>query len=149
MRKGRGRPPAFSFILKAMLATADRLAFFRELETSLQRRATRKSPEAVSALLEDDFYGVDPRFGSSGDFVEFGKSGRTYDKRATVELLHGDDSELVPEVRDFQVRALSPNIVLVTYRSGRGDVFALRSSIWRLSEGRWRMTFHQGTDAAR
>jgi hypothetical protein len=136
MRKGRGRFPAFSFILVAMLATADRLAFFRELETSLHRRATRNSPVAVSALLEDDF-------------VEFGKSGRTYDMRATVELLHGDDSDLVPEVRDFRIRPLAPTIVLVTYRSGRGDVFALRSSIWRLSEGKWRMTFHQGTDAAR
>jgi hypothetical protein len=46
-----------------------------------------------------------------------------------VELLSGDDNELMPEMRDFQVRPLSPDIVLVTYRSGRGDHFALRSSI--------------------
>jgi len=119
-----------------MLVAADRLAFFRELETSLHRRSVRNSPDKVSALLDDDF-------------VEFGKSGRTYDKQATVELLRGDDSDLVPEVRDFQVRQLAPNVVLVTYRSGRGEVFALRSSIWLLSAGNWRMTFHQGTDAAR
>ena len=119
-----------------MLAAADRLAFFRELETSLQRRSTRNSPDAVSALLDDDF-------------LEFGKSGRVYDRRTTIALLRTDDSELVPEVRDFEARQLSPDVVLVTYRSGRGDSFALRSSIWRRSGGKWRMAFHQGTAAGR
>ena len=110
----------------------DRFAFFRDLETSLHRRSVRNSPDAVAALLTDDF-------------VEFGRSGRVYDKLRTVELLSGDDNELMPEVRDFQVRPLSPDVVLVTYRSGRGEHFALRSSIWRRSRGEWRMTFHQGT----
>ena len=115
-----------------MNVVGDRLAFFRELETSLQRRSTRNSPEVVSALLDEEF-------------VEFGRSGRVYDRQVTLELLAGDDSDLTPEVRDFRVRPLAANVVLVTYRSGRGDVFALRSSIWRLSDGRWRMTFHQAT----
>ena len=115
-----------------MNADADRLAFFRELETSLHRRSVRNSPAAVSALLDEEF-------------VEFGKSGRAYDRRLIIEALRGDDSEFVPEVRDFRVRLLSAEVVLVTYRSGRGDVFALRCSIWRLSAGTWRMTFHQGT----
>jgi hypothetical protein len=115
---------------------SDRLAFFRDLETRLHRRSVRNSPDAVAALLTDDF-------------VEFGRSGRVYDKLRTIELLSGDDNELMPEVRDFQARALSHNVVLVTYRSGRGEHFALRSSIWCLSGGRWRMTFHQGTATAR
>ena len=59
--------------------------------------------------------------------------------------LAADDSDFVPEVRDFEVRPLSGDIMLVTYRSGRADMFALRSSIWRLRGGKWRMTFHQGT----
>jgi hypothetical protein len=50
----------------------DRLAFFRDLETSLHRRSVRNSPDAVAALLTDDF-------------VEFGRSGRVYDKLRTVE----------------------------------------------------------------
>jgi len=119
-----------------MLVATDRLAFFRELETSLHRRSVRNSREAVSALLDNDFF-------------EFGMSGRAYDRQATIELLRADDSELLPEVRDFQVRSLAPDVVLVTYRSGRGDVFALRSSIWRLNGGKWRMAFHQGTAFAR
>ena len=119
-----------------MIVDADRLAFFRELETSLHRRSVRNSPLAVSALLDDDF-------------VEFGKSGRVYDKRLTIELLRDDDSDFMPEVRDFEIRPLSADVVLVIYRSGRGDLFDRRSSIWRLSGGKWRMTFHQGTAAAR
>jgi hypothetical protein len=119
-----------------MIVDAEELAFFRALETSLQRRAVRNSPEAVAALLTDDF-------------TEFGKSGRIYDKRRTVELLRGDDSDLVPEVRDFEMRVLAPDVVLVTYRSGRGDLYTLRSSIWLRRAGKWRMTFHQGTAAAR
>jgi len=115
-----------------MIVDAERLSFFQELETSLHRRSVRNSPLAVAALLDDDF-------------IEFGKSGRVYDKRRTIELLRDDDSDFMPEVRDFQIRRLSANVVLVTYRSGRGDIFDLRSSIWRLSSGKWRMTFHQGT----
>ena|SRR5437016_1219558 len=115
---------------------ADRRAFFLDLETSLHRRSVRNSPDRVAALLTDDF-------------VEFGRSGRAYDKLRTIELLSGDDNELMPEVRDFQLRSLSHNIVLVTYRSGRGEHFALRSSIWQLNGGKWRMTFHQGTATAR
>src|SRR5882757_2441841 len=132
--KAGERSPAFFFYGVGMLADADQLAFFRELETSLHRRAVRNSPEAVAALLADDF-------------VEFGKSGRIYDKHQTIELLRGDDSDLLPEVRNFELRALSRDVVLVTYRSGRADLFALRSSIWRLIGGKWRMVFHQGTAA--
>ena len=119
-----------------MIVDADELASFRALETSLQRRAVRNSPEAVAALLTDDF-------------IEFGRSGRVYDKRRTVELPRGDDSDLVPEVRDFEMRVLAEDVVLVTYRSGRGDQFTLPSSIWLRSAGKWRMAFHQGTAAAR
>jgi len=119
-----------------MIADVDRLTFFKELETSLHRRSIRNSPPAVSALLDDDF-------------VEFGKSGRVYDKRLTVELLRDDDSDFMPEVRNFEIRPLSADVMLVTYRSGRGDMFDLRSSVWRLSGGKWRMTFHQGTAAPR
>jgi hypothetical protein len=119
-----------------MIVDADRLSFFHKLETSLHRRSVRNSPFAVAALLDDDF-------------VEFGKSGRVYDKRRTIELLRDDDSDFMPEVRDFQIRLLSADVVLVTYRSGRGDLFDLRSSIWRLSGGKWRMVFHQGTASTR
>ena len=109
------------------------LAFFRELEARLHRRAVRNSPETVAALLADDF-------------LEFGKSGRVYDKAQAIAALSADDID-APEVHDFTARSLAPDVVLVTYRSGRAEQFAWRSSIWRRSDGDWRLTFHQGTMA--
>lgn len=101
-----------------------------ELETSLHKREIRNSPAAVAALLADDF-------------TEFGSSGRVYDKSAIIELLReAMDSDEKIKVENFVVRQLSPNIALVTYLSSKST---LRSSIWRLSDGRWQMIFHQGT----
>ena len=48
-----------------MTADTDQQALFFDLETRLHRRAVRNSPEAVAALLADDF-------------VEFGLSGRVH-----------------------------------------------------------------------
>jgi hypothetical protein len=101
-----------------------------ELETSLHKREVRNSPAAVAALLSDEF-------------TEFGSSGRVYDKSAIIELLRTDaapDQKIV--VENFVVRELSPNVALVTYLSSKRT---LRSSIWRLSDSRCQMVFHQGT----
>jgi len=102
-----------------------------ELETSLHKKEIRNSPAAVAALLADDF-------------IEFGSSGKVYDKSAIIELLRTEtvapDQKIT--VENFVVRALSPNVALVTYLASKR---ALRSSIWRLSDSRWEMIFHQGT----
>jgi len=102
-----------------------------ELETSLHKKEIRNSPAAVAALLADDF-------------TEFGSSGRVYDKPAIIELLRHE--AVAPDqkvtVENFAVRELSPTIALVTYLSSKST---LRSSIWRLSNSRWQMIFHQGT----
>ena len=110
-------------------------AFFRELETRLHRRAVRNSLEEVAELLADDF-------------VEFGSSGRFYDKAQAIAALSTDEGE-APKVYDFAIKAVAPDVVLVTYRSGRGDQFGWRSSIWRRDDGDWRLIFHQATAAAR
>lgn len=102
-----------------------------ELETSLHKKEIRNSPAAVAALLADDF-------------IEFGSSGKVYDKPAIIELLRTEtvapDQKIT--VENFVVRALSPNVALVTYLASKR---ALRSSIWRFSDSRWEMIFHQGT----
>ena len=36
---------------------------------------------------------------------------------------------------------VAPGVVLATFRGGG----AVRGSVWRLEEGRWRLYFHQGT----
>jgi hypothetical protein len=111
-----------------MNVDAETLAVLRELETKLHQRAVRNSPKAVSGLLTDDF-------------IEFGKSGRIYDKSAILELLKNDDTDEPIEVRDFAARRLALFVVLLTDRTAT----ALRSSVWIKSNGSWRMSFHQGT----
>lgn len=86
--------------------------------------------------------------------MEFGKSGRVYDKQVTIDALAGESvsgASIVPQVTDFSVVALSNEVVLVRYRSVRTTVSdarrrfeTLRSSIWKLDSGRWQMVFHQG-----
>ncbi|NWJ26108.1 DUF4440 domain-containing protein [Rhizobium sp. RM] len=117
------------------------IEMFFSLETSLHRPKVRSSPQAVSDLLADDF-------------VEFGKSGRVYDKQITIEALAQEEGSVSTpplEVADFTAKPLSEDVVLVTYKSIRPlaqdqqSNEALRSSIWKRIDGRWQMIFHQGT----
>ena len=114
---------------------------FRSLEQKLHRPEVRRSPDAVRALLADEF-------------IEFGSSGRVYDKASIIEALASEpaaEAALTPDVHDFTAYPIAPNTVLVTYRSSRnrpdgsGTRTTLRSSIWKLIDGRWQMLFHQGT----
>jgi hypothetical protein len=101
---------------------------FYELETSLHRHEVRTSSSAVSKLLADDF-------------VEFGSSGRVFNKPSIINSLKSEKEDLKIKVTDFKAEYLAENIVLVTYRSNT----SLRSSIWKLINGQWQMIFHQGT----
>ncbi|TGE39433.1 DUF4440 domain-containing protein [Desulfosporosinus fructosivorans] len=108
-----------------------------DLEDRLLQPEIRGSREEISMLLADDF-------------VESGVSGRTFDKLQVVEEL--PHSPAVPVIiKDFQVKVLSPDVVLATYRAVKTNEFreemrnSLRSSIWKFLDGRWQMVFHQGT----
>ncbi len=123
-----------------MSAAVPDLEFFRDLEQRLHRPEVRRSPDAVRALLADEF-------------IEFGSSGRVYNKALIVEALAQEttaEAALVPEVHHFAVQFIAPDAVLVTYRSSRrtdgtARRTTLRSSLWKLIDGRWQMLFHQGT----
>ena len=114
--------------------------FFRSLEQKLHRPEVRRSPAVVRALLADEF-------------IEFGSSGKVYDKASIIDALADESSAeaaLVPEVHHFAVQSLAPDTVLVTYQTSRRaegttERATLRSSIWKLIDGRWQMLFHQGT----
>jgi hypothetical protein len=107
---------------------------FFEWETSLHKKEVRNSPQAVAELLADEF-------------VEFGSSGRIFDKAAIIAMLKNEVVDLQVTVENFAVRELAPGVGLVTYLSASqaGGGRSLRSSIWRLLDGRWQMIFHQGT----
>ena len=114
------------------------IALLRELELSLHQTHVRASPEQLDRLLADDF-------------VEFGSSGRVYDKTKIIDALTQDTPGRPPEITDFRVRFISRTIALITYRAARTDPLleTLRASIWRWDDNRWQMTFHQGTPSER
>jgi len=109
-------------------------AQLRHLEEQLLLPKVRASAERVSALLADDF-------------VEFGSSGKIFDKKQIMRLPR-QERPIKRSLSKFESTMLSDNVVLVKYcatRSSKPPRHSLRSSIWRLSNGQWQMVFHQGT----
>lgn len=105
--------------------------------------------------LEEELWREETRFDGrrmgeviAADFLEFGRSGRTYTR---------DDSLGVPRQRieavlplpGFRARLLHPEVAQVTYNSAvtyDGVVqHARRSSIWSRTASGWVLRFHQGT----
>ena len=112
-------------------------AHLRALEEELLQPAVRKTASRLDALLADDF-------------IEFGSSGRVFDKHDIIDTLTSE-SPARRSLTDFRALPLGPEVVLTTYRatsygaSGEQPIHSLRSSVWRLLDGRWQVVFHQGT----
>lgn len=105
-----------------------------QLEASLWQAETRFDRTYMEGVLADDF-------------VEFGRSGRRYD-RAQALAAEGQRIDARLPLEDFTVSLVSVDVALVTYISEvRYDevLRANRSSVWVREEGRWRLRFHQGT----
>jgi hypothetical protein len=107
------------------------------LEERLLQPKLRKSSQDLAYLLADEF-------------IEFGSSGRIFNKLETIEALQQEPTDVL-SLKDFQIRALAPNVMLATYLAAKYSevteqtTYSLRSSIWKLLEGRWQIVFHQGT----
>lgn len=116
--------------------------------TSDSGKVSRELEGLERLLLERDLRGSDRAADLlCDDFQEFGVSGRVLDKAEVVAAL-GEGPRVPLAASDFSVSLLSPQLALVTYRAVRRSqppVASLRSSLWRLEEGRWRLRFHQGT----
>jgi hypothetical protein len=112
-------------------------AHLRTLEEELLQPDVRKTATRLDALLAEGF-------------IEFGSSGRVFDKQDIIDSL-GSESPTRRSLTDFRAVALGPGVVLTTYRatsygaSGEQPIHSLRSSVWRLLDGRWQIVFHQGT----
>lgn len=110
-----------------------------ELERELLEAAARASPARVAELLDEGF-------------VEFGSSGRVWDRAGIIAGLAAEGGGVARRAEDMRVRMLAPDVALVTYRAVReteGAAFrTLRSSVWVRRDGAWRMAFHQGTQEA-
>jgi len=114
------------------------IATLLALEEELLSFQVRASAARLNELLADDF-------------VEFGSSGRIYDKPTIIRELGESGFAAGFEVGDFRLVMSGEDSALVTYRcevrSDNGDVIrkSNRSSLWRLVDDRWQLVFHQGT----
>lgn len=109
------------------------------LERALAERDPAAVPGGLASLIDDDF-------------LEFGSSGRRWDRDAVVADLVPTSARRQLEFTDWAAIPLAEEIVLVTYTLTAtlegGPRTTRRSSIWRMRDGRWRILFHQGTPIA-
>lgn len=98
--------------------------------------AVRRDRGQVEELLEPEFR-------------EVGASGRVWGRAEIVEALTLEQADEDIRAHDVRTRQLSSDLVLVTYvsqqPSGRR---AYRTSLWRRTDGTWRLLHHQGTPLA-
>jgi hypothetical protein len=114
----------------------DELAQVAALELELLRPDVRRSRERVEALL-------DPAF------TEVGASGRLWTRPAIVAAMLVEHPQPALSASEVQGRVLAPGLVLLTYVSEVPGVRrARRTSLWRRTDGSWRVVHHQGTPLA-
>jgi len=106
-------------------------------EETLWRAETRFNPDLMDKIF-------------AADFVEFGRSGRRYERS---EMIFTADPDAVIDAKlplpDYSVELVAPDVALSTYTSEvrYGDILerGRRSSLWIRVEGLWKLRFHQGT----
>jgi hypothetical protein len=117
---------------------ADLLLRLQSLERELHVPKVRGVTQRLAELLHPDF-------------LEFGRSGRTYIRPQIFEQLLAETEQSEVQAQSFRLVQLSEFVCLLTYRSARVSKSGAledhtnRSSVWRYEEQRWQMVFHQGT----
>lgn len=107
-----------------------------EYETKLMDPEVRRSEKAAEFIADD--------------FTEFGSNGHIFNKADALAMMKRHIVRTFA-IDNFNVRELSPNVVLVTYRvrsqgfGGAPGKVSARSSIWVQRHGKWQVTFHQAT----
>lgn len=101
-------------------------------ELRLLDPAVRRSAHEVAELLHPGF-------------VEFGASGRRWDRASILAALAVEPDGESLTAYDVTGIRLADDVVLVTYVSARSSARARRSSVWRRVGGTWLLYFHQGT----
>lgn len=153
---GGGRPR----ITPEPVTAFDELDLFSELDSEAleEAEATQQAgsipPEALVEELERELLGPLVR-GDIGrtavllhpDFMEIGSSGRVWTRDAMMMALEEDPGERT-DIEILGADRIGAGAVLLTYRSFARSGTTLRSSLWVLDGGRWRLRFHQGTPEA-
>lgn len=103
----------------------------RELEESHIGLEVRRSSEELGRILAEDYF-------------EIGSSGNMYTRK---DCLEGGVVLTEMTLHNYEIYPLASDVVLSTYfiNDKTRNRNTLRSSIWKLIEGKWRLYFHQGT----
>ena len=110
----------------------------KSLEEKLLHSDLRKNPEILDEVLGDDF-------------EEIGSIGKVSSRNEVIKWLVTKEKDIKWSLTEFRIKELSPDLVLAIYRAtkrgprsnhSRGSI---RSSIWKLCSGKWKIIFHQGT----
>jgi len=110
----------------------------RACEELLLSTPVRHDRKQLDCLLNDEF-------------VEFGSSGRVYDKAEIIEALLSSTEDWHYRIIGFECRLLRDDLAHVRYvldvLSQDNNLLrtSLRSSLWFLGRDGWSMMFHQGT----
>lgn len=113
------------------------LAKIRTLEESLWEAETRYDNDYMERIF-------------SSDFVEFGRSGRRYQRSEMFfdERTRHEIGATLP-LPEFQARYIAHDVIQTTYVSetvaDETVVRANRASVWSLVNEEWKLRFHQGT----
>jgi hypothetical protein len=111
-----------------------------QLEKELLKSEVRKSSQKINEILSDDF-------------IEFCSSGNIYCyKNGDIFQEKDDELENNWRILDFEIKELSDDCILALYKviklneKNEKKRSSIRSSIWKLHYGKWKMIFHQGTN---
>jgi hypothetical protein len=121
---------------QASYAMASLEQLLLEYETKLMDPEVRRSEKAAEFIADD--------------FMEFAGNGRIFNKSDALVMMKRHIVRALA-IEEFQVRELSPDLVLVTYRvrshgfAGTPSRVSVRSSIWVQRNHKWQVTFHQST----
>ena len=121
-----------------MKSESSTLELFRGLEEGLWRSDTRSDRDWLDGVLAEDF-------------TEYCRFGHVYDRDHIINA-PAQDVEVEFPFADFNVEAVAPDVVLVTYMNTvtyRGVTqSARRSSIWTNTPQGWKLKFQQATASA-
>ncbi|ALV44288.1 DUF4440 domain-containing protein [Arthrobacter alpinus] len=102
-----------------------------ELERELLSPEVRADPLRAGELLHPNF-------------AEIGVSGRRWSRQEILDMF-ADEEPASIDLQVLSLDLLGTDSALLTYRSVSPAGSALRSSLWQLHNGQWRLRHHQGT----
>ena len=115
--------------------TYDETTSLQDLEVSLWRENTRFDRVYMDSIL-------------APNFVEFGRSGKRYNRNTAINVEYEPINAVLP-LENFTVTFIRPEVALITYISQtnetEGPRRSNRMSLWDYTKGSWRLVFHQGT----